>query len=255
MTPSPPAFDWEAFLDRLAAFYHTGDWRVPYLRDHAEDPFQVLIGTILSQRTRDENTDRASQLLFAKYPDAARLARATRAQIEPLIHSTGFYHTKARVIHQCARLILDRFDGVVPHDLEQLTSLPGVGPKTANCVLVFGYGIPGMPVDTHVHRISNRLGVVRTRTPEQTETALRQSVPERYWIPVNPLMVQHGQNLCRPNRPRCPECPVIDLCATGIALRVGRPPPRKEDARRPARRKPAPTRTPASKTGARKPRR
>lgn len=226
----PPSFDWERLLDRLTEFYHAGDWRVPYLRDHAEDPFQVLIGTILSQRTRDENTDRASARLFAKYPDARSLARATPRQIEALIRETGFYHTKARGIRACAREILDRFGGVVPQTLPELLTLPSVGPKTANCVLVFGYGIPGMPVDTHVHRIANRLGVARTKTPEETESALRTTVPERFWIPVNPLLVQHGQNLCRPLRPKCPECPVASMCATGVALAAGRAPPRAADA-------------------------
>jgi endonuclease III len=243
------AFDWETFLDRLSAFYHTGDWRVPYLRDHAEDPFQVLIGTILSQRTRDENTDTASARLFAKYPDARQLGNATPVQIERLIRETGFYHTKAKAIRGTSREILDRFGGVVPRTLEELTTLPGVGPKTANCVLVFGYGIPGMPVDTHVHRIANRLGVVRTKTPEETEAALRATVPERYWIPVNPILVQHGQNICRPLRPKCPECPVVTLCATGRALAAGRPPPRAADR---------PTRRPVSRragAGRRRPRR
>lgn len=223
-------FPWETVLDRLAALYGAGDWRVPYLRDHAEDPFQVLIGTILSQRTRDANTDRASALLFAQYPDAPSLARARPEQLEPLIRATGYYRTKARAIRACAQAILDRFGGTVPRDLDSLLTLPGVGPKTANCVLVFGYGIPGVPVDTHVHRISNRLGVVRTSTPEGTEEALRRILPQPYWIPLNPLLVQHGQNLCRPRGPKCLECPIADVCATGRALRAGRRPPRPEDA-------------------------
>ena len=227
-------FDWEAVLDRLSALYGTGDWRRPYLRDHAEDPFQVLIGTILSQRTRDANTDVASARLFARFPDAPSLARANASEVEPLIRATGFYRVKARVVRACAAELLERFGGEVPRTFEQLTSLPGVGPKTANCVLVFGYGIPAIPVDTHVHRIANRLGVVRTRSPEETEAALRERVPERYWIPLNPLLVQHGQNLCRPNRPLCPQCPIGDLCATGRALTAGRNPPRRED--RPKRR-------------------
>ena len=221
--------DWEAFLDRLSRFYGRGDWRRPYLRDHAEDPFQVLIGTILSQRTRDENTDRASALLFARYPDVRRLAAARPSEIEPLIRATGFYHVKARVIRDTARELLDRFHGDVPRSLADLLSLRGVGPKTANCVLVFGSGIPAIPVDTHVHRIANRRGVVRTRTPEETEARLRAVVDERYWIPLNPLLVQHGQNLCRPRRPLCGEGPVADLCATGRALRAGTDPPRPED--------------------------
>ena len=226
---APAAFDWERLLDRLSELYHTGDWRRPYLRDHAENPFQVLIGTILSQRTRDANTDVASARLFARFPDARSLARARRSEVESLIRVTGFYRVKARVLGVVAHEILHRFGGVVPREFDQLVSLPGVGPKTANCVLVFGYGIPAIPVDTHVHRIANRLGVVRTKTPEETETALRERVDSRFWIPVNPLLVQHGQNLCRPNRPRCPECPIADQCATGQALREGRDPPRLED--------------------------
>lgn len=229
-------FDWEAILDRLSELYHTGDWRTPYLRDHAENPFQVLIGTILSQRTRDEATDVASARLFARYPDAASLAGASPRAIEPLIRETGFYHTKARAIRACSAEILSRFGGTVPRDFETLTSLPHVGPKTANCVLVFGYGIPAIPVDTHVHRIANRLGVVRTRTPEETEARLREVLPREYWIPLNPLLVQHGQNLCRPIGPRCPECPIADYCATGVALTEGRDPPREADRPRSARR-------------------
>ncbi len=223
------SLDWELVLDRLSELYGTGDWRVPYLRDHAEDPFQVLVGTILSQRTKDANTDRASAALFAKYPDARSLARAPPRAVERLIHVTGFYRTKARAIRACARTIVQRFGGRVPSDLDTLLSLPGVGPKTANCVLVFGYGIPAIPVDTHVHRIANRLGVVRTTTPEETEVQLRQRLPSRFWIPLNPLLVQHGQNLCRPRGPRCAECPINSVCATGVALLAGRPPPRKED--------------------------
>ena len=244
------AFDWERFLDRLSAFYGTGDWRRPYLRDHAENPFQVLIGTILSQRTRDANTDVASARLFARFPDAPSLSRAKRSEVEALIRVTGFYRVKARVLGAVAKEVLDRFDGTVPRTFDELTSLPGVGPKTANCVLVFGYGIPAIPVDTHVHRIANRLGVVRTRTPEETEAGLRESVDSRYWIPVNPLLVQHGQNLCRPNHPRCPECPIADQCATGRALSEGRDPPRPED--RPKRRAPpARTRSPQTSRASR----
>ncbi|HYK93144.1 MAG TPA: endonuclease III [Thermoplasmata archaeon] len=236
-------YPWEQLLDELSALYGTGDWRVPYLRDHAEDPFQVLIGTILSQRTRDANTDKASAALFAKYPDARTLAAAKPRDVEPLIRATGFYRTKSRLITATAREILERFGGAVPRDVETLTTLPGVGPKTANCVRVFGYGLPGMPVDTHVHRIANRLGVVRTKTPEATEEELRRVVPERFWIPINPLLVQHGQNLCRPRRPLCGRCPIVELCATGRALRDHRPPPRREDA--PGRpRTPRPSRSP-----------
>lgn len=233
---------WERILDRLAETYGVGDWRQPYLREHAETPFQVLIGTILSQRTRDANTAVASAALFARYPDAPSLAAAAPADIEPLIRRTGFYRVKARAIRRCAQELVDRFAGEVPRELGELLTLPGVGPKTANCVLVFGHALPGMPVDTHVHRIANRLGAVRTRTPEQTEAALRRRLPRRYWIPINPLLVQHGQNLCRPRGPLCEQCPIIEECATGRARRAGRPTPRPEDARPWLARRPAPAR-------------
>lgn len=234
MTDPDAEFPWTTVLDRLSAQYHRGDWRVPYLRDHAEDPFQVLIGTILSQRTKDENTDRASAALFAAYPDAQSLAVAPLSRLEKLIHATGFYRTKARNIRAASRQLLRRYGGRVPRSMPELLALSGVGPKTANCVLVFGYGIPAIPVDTHVHRIANRFGVIRTRTPEQTEAALARVLPRELWIPLNPLLVQHGQNLCRPRGPLCPRCPISDLCATGIALAHGRAPPRRED--RPRRR-------------------
>ena len=227
--PAARPIDWDGVLDRLSGFYGTGDWRVPYLRDHAESPFQVLIGTILSQRTRDANTDRASAALFAKFPDAPSLARARLPEIEARIRATGFYRVKARAIREVARELLKRYRGEVPQEMEALLALPSVGPKTANCVLVFGFGRPAIPVDTHVHRISNRLGVVRSKTPEETEAALRKVLPERYWIPLNPLLVQHGQNLCRPRNPLCGRCPIVSDCATGIALREGRAPPRAED--------------------------
>ncbi len=231
---SPP-FDWEGLLDGLARFYHTGDWRRPYLRDHAEDPFQVLIGTILSQRTRDEATDVASARLFARFPDPVALADAPPKEVLALIRPVGFYRTKTRAIRACARALVEEFGGKVPRSLEELRRLPWVGAKTANCVLVFGFGIPAVPVDTHVHRIANRLGVVSTRTPEETEQRLREVLDPRFWIPLNPLLVQHGQNLCRPRGPKCDICPVRALCATGRALSEGRPPPRADDRPRPRR--------------------
>ncbi len=214
---SRAAVPWATVLDRLSAFYRTGDWRVPYLRDHAETPFQVLIGTILSQRTRDEATDVASARLFAAYPDADALARAPPEDVERRIRTTGFYRTKTRVLGRVARAIRDDYGGTVPRSFEALTALPGVGPKTANCVLLFGYGVPAIPVDTHVHRISNRLGAVRTRTPDETEAALKQVVPKALWKKVNPLLVQHGQNVCRPIGPRCPVCPIRADCEYGRA--------------------------------------
>ncbi len=226
---TPASFPWETVLDRLSELYRTGDWRRPYLRDHAQDPFQVLVGTILSQRTRDEATDVASAALFARFPDPRRLAAAPERELLALLRPVGFYRTKSRVLRRVARELLDRYGGSVPRKYDELVALPGVGPKTANCVLVFAYGVPAIPVDTHVHRIANRLGVVRTTTPEETEARLREVIEPRFWIPLNPLLVQHGQNLCRPIRPRCEACPIADLCATGRAISSGRAPPRPED--------------------------
>ena len=177
-----------------------------------EDPFRVLIATVLSQRTRDEVTSRAEKALFGKFGDAKSISRAGIGEIENLIINVGFYRAKARAIREISREILSRFDGRVPDDLESLLSLPLVGRKTANCVLVFGFGKPAIPVDTHVHRISNRLGWVRTRTPEETETALSKLIPRVRWLDVNELMVTHGKNVCRPLNPRCDICPIARYC-------------------------------------------
>ena len=177
-----------------------------------EDPFRVLIATVLSQRTRDEVTSRAERALFGRFGDAKSISRAGIGEIENLIRNVGFYRAKARAIREISREILSRFDGRVPEDLESLLSLPLVGRKTANCVLVFGFGKPAIPVDTHVHRISNRLGWVRTRTPEETETALSKLIPRVRWLDVNELMVTHGKNVCRPLNPRCDICPIARYC-------------------------------------------
>jgi len=178
----------------------------------SRSPFEVLITTVLSQRTRDENTDRASKALFSKYKTPERLAGAGTGQIEWLIRPSGFYKVKAKRIKEISRIIVDRFGGKVPRRMEELLSLPGVGRKTANCVLVFAYRKPAIPVDTHVHRISNRLGLVRTKTPEKTEIELLKKVPKRYWLDLNELFVTHGQNVCLPRKPRCSLCPIEKYC-------------------------------------------
>ena len=192
-----------------------GIWRVPYLHAHAEEPFQVLVATVLSQRTRDETTDRVAEALFSEYPDPARLARAPLPRLRRILRPIGFYASKARDLRELSRILVRRHAGEVPREREALLALPRVGPKTANCTLVFGFGIPAIPVDTHVHRLANRLGAVRTETPGETEAALERIVPRELWVPLNPILVQHGQNICQPRRPRCGECPVVDLCETG----------------------------------------
>lgn len=176
------------------------------------DPYRVLIRTILSQRTRDDNTDRASAQLFSEYKTINDIADADPAHLEDLIRPAGFYHVKAKRIVEVSRKLLDEFKGQVPDNIKGLLELPGVGRKTANCVLVYGFQIPAIPVDVHVHRISNRMGLVNTKTPEETEEELIKFVPREYWIELNDLMVQFGQTICRPQSPRHEECPLQELC-------------------------------------------
>lgn len=176
------------------------------------DPYRVLIRTILSQRTRDENTDEATSRLFKEYPTIKDVAEAPIKRIEELIRPAGFYRVKARRIKEVSRIILKEYNGRVPSKLSDLLELPGVGRKTANCVLVYAYGKAAIPVDTHVHRISNRLGLVDTRTPEDTEKRLKEIVPMECWIELNDLFVQFGQDICRPINPRHEECPIKEYC-------------------------------------------
>jgi endonuclease III len=176
------------------------------------DPYRVLIRTILSQRTRDENTDQASASLFSKYHTMEEIANAQPEDLEPLIRKAGFFRVKSQRIKEVSQILLDEFNGVVPDDIDELLTLPGVGRKTANCVLVYGFTEPAIPVDVHVHRISNRIGLVDTQSPEQTEKELEKVVSKKYWIELNDLMVQFGQTICRPISPLHEECPINDLC-------------------------------------------
>ncbi len=180
------------------------------------NPFNVLIGTILSQRTRDENTYVASQRLFAKYSTPEELANADLKVVEELIKPAGFYKNKAQMIIAASRALVDNHDSKVPDELDDLLALPGVGRKTANCVLVYGYKIPAMPVDTHVHRISNLWGLVNTMTADETEDELVRIIPKKYWIDINRLMVRHGQVVCKSTGPRCLVCQIADFCNYGI---------------------------------------
>lgn len=193
------------------------------------DPFLILIGTILSARTRDENTARVVRDLFAVYGTPAALAAANIHDIERIIHSIGFYRVKARRIVEVAKIIHERYADRVPDDISSLTALPGVGRKTANCVLVYAFEKPAIPVDIHVHRISNRLGIVETRTPDETEAALLERVPRRYWLDINDTFVMYGQNICKPISPLCGVCQIRDRCryyATSAALRDKELPPK-----------------------------
>jgi endonuclease-3 len=177
-----------------------------------EKPFLVLVSTVLSQRTRDANTELASKQLFAKFSTPKAILVAPLKQIEKLIKPAGFYKVKARRLKELSKALLERFAGKVPKSIEELLSLPGVGRKTANCVLVYAFQIPALPVDTHVHRISNRLGLVKTSRPAETEIALTKAIPKRYWIELNELMVKFGQRVCLSITPRCKICNVSKYC-------------------------------------------
>lgn len=176
------------------------------------DPFAILIGTILSARTKDENTARVTKNLFERYKTSRQLAAAKVKDVEKIIKSIGFYHVKAKRIIEVAKIITTQHKGMVPQDMGQLVMLPGVGRKTANCVLVYAFEKPAIPVDTHVHRISNRLGLVKTKTPENTELALMEKIPEKYWLQINDTFVMYGQNICKPVSPMCHVCKIKKMC-------------------------------------------
>ncbi|MFM8659095.1 MAG: endonuclease III domain-containing protein [Candidatus Nitrosotenuis sp.] len=176
------------------------------------DPFAILIGTILSARTKDENTARVVKSLFMHYKNAKELSSAKVKDVEKIIHSIGFYHVKAKRIIEVAKIIHTQHSGKVPENMDTLVSLPGVGRKTANCVLVYAFEKPAIPVDIHVHRISNRLGLVETKTPEQTEQALMEKIPKKFWLQINDTFVMYGQNICKPISPMCNVCKIKNSC-------------------------------------------
>lgn len=175
-------------------------------------PFAILIFTVLSARTRDETTIRAGKNLLSRAPGPQKLCRLPVARIQKLIYPVGFYKTKARHLHALAHRLVSEFGGKVPPSFEQLTSLPGVGRKTANIVLASAFGRRTIGVDTHVHRISNRLGLVKTKSPEKTNDALDRIIPSRYKKKLNMSMVAFGQTVCTPLRPKCQECPLSKNC-------------------------------------------
>lgn len=193
------------------------EWKVPavgMVAGCAKDrPFETLISTILSLRTKDKVTELASRRLLACAPNPAALAALSKEEVEGLIYPVGFYHTKARNLLDTCRALLNEYKGVVPRSMEELLKLPGVGRKTANLVLTIGFGDYGICVDTHVHRITNIWGYVNTRTPEETEFALRRKLPRRHWKTYNDILVTFGQNLCVPVSPWCSQCSVAQHCS------------------------------------------
>ncbi len=181
--------------------------------DDDQTPFRVLIATILSLRTKDTLTAVVAPRLFAVADTPQTMLALSVEELAQLIYPVGFYRNKAKAIQQICVLLLDQFGGHVPNDLDTLLRLPGVGRKTANLVLTAGFGLPGICVDTHVHRITNRWSYVQTKTPDQTEFALRAKLPPEYWLEINGLLVTLGQNICHPTSPRCSVCPVAAWCA------------------------------------------
>ena len=175
-------------------------------------PFSILIGTILSARTKDESTTKVVKKLFSEYKTARALSKAKVKDIEKIIKSIGFYHVKAKRIIDVASIITSKYNGRVPSSLEELVQLPGVGRKTANCVLVYAFEKPAIPVDIHVHRISNRLGLVSTKSPEDTEQELMKKIPKKFWLDINDTFVMYGQNICKPISPMCNVCKIKKRC-------------------------------------------
>ena len=188
-------------------------WEEPIVGHYRADPFRTLISCLLSLRTKDATTKGASRRLFRLARSPQRMARLSPRRIERAIYPVGFYRTKARTIRSVCRALLERYGGRVPDDLDELLTIKGVGRKTANLVVTLAFRKLGICVDTHVHRISNRWGYVRTKTPEDTEMALRAKLPRRYWQSYNDLLVTFGQNLCHPTSPWCSRCALAGMCA------------------------------------------
>lgn len=206
-------FDIDRFVATIEANYR--QWNPPiitFIANRGATPFEVLVSTLLSLRTKDEVTGMAAQRLLAVARTPEAMIELAPEAIERLIYPVGFYPTKAKRLIAISHILLDRYGGGVPDNLDELTALPGVGRKTANLVMVEGFKIPAICVDTHVHRISNRIGYVKTKTPDRTEMALRKKLPKRHWVRYNELLVAFGQVLCRPVSPFCSRCPVADMC-------------------------------------------
>jgi endonuclease-3 len=191
-------------------------WQEPVVgvvaKESDRNPFLILISTLLSLRTKDRTTREAGDRLFAMARTPAAMLKLPLKKLERVIYPVGFYRTKAKAIHQICRRLIDEYGGVVPDSVDELITLPGVGRKTANLVVTIGYGKPGICVDIHVHRISNRWGYIKTKTPEESEQVLRRTLPKQYWIIYNDLLVPYGQNLCLPVSPLCSTCKLTELC-------------------------------------------
>lgn len=205
--------DWDAVIQTLRE--NKKETVLPSVSEIARmngSPYKILISTVLSLRTKDKVTLEASLRLFGRAAAPEQMIKLPEEEIQKLIYPAGFYKRKAAQIISISRILIDTYGGKVPETVEELTALPGVGRKTANLTLGLGYGIPALCVDTHVHRIANRMGWVAAKTPEKTEEALCAVLPEKYWIEINELLVLYGQTICTPVSPKCSLCPFRDQC-------------------------------------------
>ena len=201
--------DYEAIHKALAQAYTEVQAPImDLIAAQTHDPYRILVGTILSARTKDQTTAAALERLFPVAPNMEALGKLTVAELEKLIFPVGFYHTKAAHLAELPRALAEKFGGVIPHTVE----LPGVGRKTANLVVSLAFNLPAICVDTHVHRINNRLGIVKTKTPLETEMALRKCLPQHLWSAWNMVFVSFGQTRCRPIGPKCAGCPIAQYC-------------------------------------------
>lgn len=212
---------YEEVLDKIESVLQ-GEAHLDELAKRKRDPFKILISTILSARTRDTNTRAATEKLFAKYNKPQLIAEADLEDLEELIKTSGFYKVKATRIKEVSRIIHEKYDNKVPKDYNELISLPGVGSKTANCVLIYAFNIDTIAVDTHVHRVSNRLRWVDTKKPEETEEALKNLIPKKEWKRINRIFVKFGQQICLPINPKHYLCPIEDICPKDFSMEIAK---------------------------------
>ena len=207
-TPTPkPARETQVILERLYGQHPNATTELDFTT-----PFELLVATILSAQSSDVRVNQVTPAFFKRYPDPQRLAAATAAELEPQIVATGFFRQKSKMLLGMAQALLECHGGQVPADMDALTALPGVGRKTANVVLGHALGVPGLPVDRHVLRVANRIGIAQAATPEEVETQLCAALPREQWTLASSTLILHGRRICRPTQPLCPECAVVDQC-------------------------------------------
>jgi len=202
----------EKIKEMLSREPHSKTTMLGDLTKKINDPYVVLTATILSHRTKDEITEKVVIDFIKKYPNVNELAKADIKELENIIKKVGFYRNKAKTLIKLAKILVEKYNGKIPDDINELLSLPGVGRKTANCVLVYAYKKPAIPVDTHVHRIMNRLGIVETKTPEETEFALMEKIDKKYWLDINETFIRFGKSICKPIKPLCNICTLKTIC-------------------------------------------